>query len=348
MDTIGLKFVVNNFYGEYQDVKNFEALTDRLRKIRYCFNFRENDSEVKFVLSYPRYFSETNAYLIQSAEECLKVNYSFISDILREQDNDFINWFYDRIDIYLIRVDIPFTYLMKEYESFSDYENVFKMISSVFRKKNKTGRSKSVSDFNSKKIETLNINKSNTKGQGNSGITIYNQNVKIEDIYPRAYRQALNSCPDLKRRIRIELFKRINRKPFTPDEFKKFDIYGHYINLFADDLLENLFDENILDRLYNEKIDMLADLLLQENKRGRINYQNFVIKYIDEIWDYEILRKALRKVIDNDNSYYQACKSVKGILEDEEDTTGIKYFRIKRIIESMERMFINVKRKAGR
>ena len=112
--------------------------------------------------------------------------------------------------------------------------------------------------------------------------------------------------------------------------------------------LENLFDENILDRLYNEKIDMLADLLLQENKRGRINYQNFVIKYIDEIWDYEILRKALRKVIDNDNSYYQACKSVKGILEDEEDTTGIKYFRIKRIIESMERMFINVKRKAGR
>ena len=240
MDTIGLKFVVNNFYGGYQDVKNFEALTDRLRKIRYCFNFRENDSEVKFVLSYPRYFSETNAYLIQSAEECLKVNYSFISDILREQDNDFINWFYYRIDIYLIRVDIPFTYLMKEYESFSDYENVFKMISSVFRKKNKTGRSKSVSDFNSKKIETLNINKSNTKGQGNSGITIYNQNVKIEDIYPRAYRQALNSCPDLKRRIRIELFKRINRKPFTPDEFKKFDIYGHYINLFADDLFGKL------------------------------------------------------------------------------------------------------------
>lgn len=348
MDTIGLKFIVNNFYGEYQDVENFEILTDRLRKIRYCFNFRENDSEVKFVLSYPRYFSETNAYLIQSAEECLEVNYSFISDILREQDDDFINWFYDKIDIYLIRVDIPFTYLMEEDESFSDYENVFKILSGVFRKKNKTGKSKSVSDFNSKKIETLNINKSNTKGQGNSSITIYNQNAKIEDIYPRAYRQVVNSYPDLKRRIRIELFKRINRKPFTPYEFKKFDIYGHYINLFADNLLENLFDENILDKIYNEKAEMLADLLLQESKRGRINYQNFVIKYIDKIWDYEILRKALREAIDNDNSYYQACKSVRRILEVEEDITGIKYFGIRRIIDSMERMFINIKRKAGR
>lgn len=66
MDTIGLKFYVNNFWGEYSDVENFRILTDRLRKIRYCFNFREKDSEVKFVLSYPRYFAQTNAYLIQN------------------------------------------------------------------------------------------------------------------------------------------------------------------------------------------------------------------------------------------------------------------------------------------
>lgn len=36
---------------------------------------------------------------------------------------------------------------------------------------------------------------------------------------------------------------------------------------------------------------------------------------------------------------------MRGILEDEEDRTGIKYFEIKRIIESMERMLINIKRK---
>ena len=278
----------------------------------------------------------------------MEVNRGFILDILDEQDDDFINWFYDKIDIYLIRVDIPFTYLMEEYESFNDYENIFKMLSSVFREKNKAGKSKSVSDFNSKKIETLSINKSNNKAQGNSGITIYNQNAKIEDIYPRTYNQAINDYPDLKRRIRIEFFKRINRKPFTPEEFMNFNIYGYYINLFVDSLLDNLFDKDILDKIYNEKAEMLADLLLRTNEKGRINYQNFVIKYIDEIWDYEILRRALRKVINNDNSYYQACKSVRGILENEEDTTGIKYFGIKRIIESMERMLINTKRKVGR
>lgn len=348
MDTVGLKFIINDFGGEYQDVENFKILTDRLRKIKYCSKFRENDSEIKFVLSYPRYFSQTNAYLIESSEECLEVNNNFILDITDNQDNDFINWFYTKIDIYLIRVDIPFTYLMKDYENFSDYENVFKIFSSIFREKNKTGKSKSVSNFDSKKIETLSINRANTKGQGNSGITIYNQKTKIEDIYPRAYKQVVNDYPDLKRRIRIELFKRIKRKSFSPEEFASFNIYGYYICVFADDILNNLFDEYILDKIYNEKIDILIDLLLQANKRGRINYQNFIIKYIDEIWDYEIIQKALRKVINNDNSYYQACKKVKRILENEEDVTGMKYFGIRRIIESMERMLINVKRKAGR
>ena len=63
MDTIGLKFVINDFEGEYRDVENFEILIDRLRKIKYCSKFRESDSEVKFILSYPRYFSQTNAFL---------------------------------------------------------------------------------------------------------------------------------------------------------------------------------------------------------------------------------------------------------------------------------------------
>lgn len=348
MDTIGLKFVINDFGGEYRDVENFEILTDRLRKIKYCSRFRESDSEVKFILSYPRYFSQTNAFLIKSSEECLEVNYNFILDITDNQDDNFINWFHKKIDIYLIRVDIPFTYLMEDYENFNDYKNIFKIFSNIFREKNKTGKSKMVSNFDSKKIETLSINKANTKSQGNSGITIYNQNAKIEDIYPSVYKRVIKDYPDLKRRIRIELFKRINRKSFTPEEFMKFNIYRHYISLFVDDLLDNLFDEYILDEIYNEKIETLVELLLQVNKIGRINYQNFIIKYIDEIWDYEIIRKALRKAINNDNSYYQACKKVKRILENEEDVTGVKYFGIRRIIESMKRMLINVKRKVER
>lgn len=67
----------------------------------------------------------------------------------------------------------------------------------------------------------------------------------------------------------------------------KFNIYVHYINIFignpVGNPLDNLFDNDILDKIYNEKVETLADLLLQTNEKCRINYQNFVIKCIDEI-----------------------------------------------------------------
>lgn len=93
LDTINkLRTVITSLISEYNH--------------RYCDVLEispKGDLIVK--ISYPRYFAGTNACLIESRNDCIRVQTHFINSIFSD-----VHWRNIIEDITLTRVDIPFTY----------------------------------------------------------------------------------------------------------------------------------------------------------------------------------------------------------------------------------------------
>lgn len=328
IDTIAIKIKIDDFQGEYTDIDYFNKLIIKIEELENCEIKKKFDDEIMIILSFPRFYSRTNAYLLTKSKECKQVIRDFVTSFFKEKyiHDDYNKWVKDKIRIKLVRVDVPITYLMDKDKCFNDYQNVFCLLENIYNRGNKRMGKRN-------DVETIILFDGKTKDSSNSKITIYNQHRKFESMYPKLISRLEKEFSDLKCRIRIELSKRIRRKEFTVKEFKYFDFYENYIYEYAQDIRENLFNENTIEKIWQKQIELLVDRYNKSSSR----LETFLWENLEDIWDYEIIKKVLDRVIENDNTYYKKCSQAKEFLEKREKDTGIIYFGIRDILDNMRK-----------
>ena len=323
MDTIEVKF---NFRGnplleEIESFKNHVSSLTSPMGYRYCdfLRFSRTKKEKKlgaiFKISYPRYFNGDNSYLITTRKECFEVQEHLINSILCDP-------FFRAIivDVKLARVDIPFTYYMREDMDFHSYINAYKIFALVYNIKKEEMRAKGYIDLIDEKYETVVYSDNGkTDKSSNDRLMIYNQyqNLKTK-LGEERIEEIIANSQELKRRMRLEVSKRIRREPFSLENFKNFDILGEYFDDYKNYILENVLNREIIENLYNEKVKNLSELLSQNRALGNFNYEVFILKNLDNIYDYEILRRALGIEIDNSKTRESAITRVRKILNEYE------------------------------
>ena len=326
MDTIQIAINLNKdkigdtSYKEVQKIAFYiNGITSRYG-YRYCdFLSVSNAGNIVVKLSYPRFYGGINACIISSSKECMKVQRDFCNELNK-------NKLLEDAEIKLNRVDIPFTFFMDESYYFSSFKKVYQIFNFVYRKKNSKVDPKAYVDIAKFRPETLIYADTKNISGYNSKITIYNQynNIKIKTFDDNEFKKILFQYPDLKNRMRIEVSKRIQRKGFTIEEFESFDIFREYSGNYKKYLLDNIFDLEEIDKIYDELAYELAEKLNRCRTFSKnFNYENFIYKEIDSIYDYEIIRRALKRVIGNIKTRENAITSIRKILREYQTDSGI-------------------------
>lgn len=162
------------------------------------------DGNIGIKISYPRYFGNSNVFLIRSNKQVLEVNEHFCRKLKEHYllRNSYIS---------LERVDIPFTYYKNAQHDFHSFLNIYMILGEVHAKKRPNGIEKSYNDLLTKKSETITYADSKTISAYNSKVTIYNQyeNIKTKVADEDELKFYIDNFSDLKDRIRIEFSKRI-------------------------------------------------------------------------------------------------------------------------------------------
>lgn len=342
MDTISIKLEYSDKYKIYlSELKSVERNINSF-KSEYGYTYIDvldsNEKCMIIKISYPRFFKGSNAFLITKVSECLEVQEYFVQQL---KSYGYINLF---PSINLIRVDIPFTYYMKEEEYFCHYQNIFKIFAYIYKKNEPNASPKAIQDILSGKQETLYYADTKVIANYNSRIMIYNQDLNISDKYKDIYQNIIKEFPDLKKRIRIEVSKRVRRKSMGIFNFTKFDIFGLYFPKFKRYLLDNLLNIDDLETLYKERVEEFTNLLIGERERKRnFTYEAFLLEYINDIWDYEILRRALKESTSNIKTCENAITAVRKLLKSHEEKNDIMildvYSTIHKIFEDINNTF---------
>lgn len=319
MDTIELRFnlVDNLSLGDIESFKNHMSSLTSPTGYRYCdfleisITRKEKKLGAIFKVSYPRYFNGDNSYLITTRKECFEVQEHLINSILCDP-------FFRAIivDIKLARVDIPFTYYMREDMEFHSYINTYKIFALVYNIQKVKARAKGYVDLIEEKYETVVYSDNGkTDKSSNDRLMIYNQyqNLKTK-LGEEKVEEIIANSQELKRRMRLEVSKRIRRQDFSLEALKNFDILGEYFEEYKSYILENVLNKEIIENLYNEKVKNLSELLSQNRALGNFNYEVFILRNLDNIYDYEILRRVLKIEIDNSKTRESAITRVRKIL----------------------------------
>lgn len=298
------------------------SLTSKKGGYRYCDVLEISPKGNLIVkISYPRYFAGTNAYLVGSRNDCIKVQTDFINSIFSD-----VYWASIIEDITLTRVDIPFTYYMNPNESFASYRNIFYIFAFVYGIKKENARTKAYMDLQNRNFETLIYSPNGCVGKGaNNKLEVYNQALNLRNkLEDDAWYNVVNTYEDLPTRIRMEVSKRIRkRKNFSPNEFAIFDILGTYFEEYKRYVLDNVLDFNVIDKLYNNWAYELSLKLSEARKIKGFNYGKFFYQNQPIIYDYEIVRRALGIGIDNINTRENAITRVRQVLIQYENTHNI-------------------------
>lgn len=334
MDTISIKI---NFKKELNisDIKWLENSINGFRSqynFTFCdvLEFKGNTAIVK--ISYPRYFKGSNAFLISSPQECLEVNSTLYNALTYKELQ------YEILDIELIRVDIPFTYTMSNNEFFHNYKNIYKIFAEVYERKNINACPKMISQIISENPETLIYSNTKVSGNYNSKVQIYNQYQNLCDKNEdESFRKIIEVYPDLSKRIRMEVSKRINRNSFTLEQFGNYDIHSDYYDKHRKYLLDNFFDMSLIDAIYEELAIELSNKLESAISETTFKYEVFLLYNLKNMYDYKILRRALELKISNKKTLESAVTRVRKILEGYEKNEEIivldTYKHIKKMYE---------------
>lgn len=324
MDTISIKLSIN--YQKEVSVYDINYIRDYFNNIcspyehRYC-NFLEmnNQDQVIIKVSYPRFYYGNNAYLVKNSKACLDVNNHLIEYLTN------IRAFpYAIIGVSLIKVDIPFTYMMNSQHKFWYYENLYKIFAMVYTEKNKNSNPKMISTILDRRVETLNYADTKVIGNYNSKVMVYNQYQNLEDkLEEYQLKKVLEEFPCLTNRIRLEVSKRISRNFFRLSEFGNYDIYGEYYPKFKKYLLNNFFDIDIIEKYYTFHSHHLAEALKIGRTYRDFTYEVFILNNLHNIFDYEVLRRALVIAIDNPKTREGAITTVRKILKNFENSSEI-------------------------
>jgi hypothetical protein len=326
MDTIGL--TLKTCTGD--DFEKIIQLINGTNELNNCTLLREvnNTLSLEVKLSYPKYFNYSNAYLITSPGECLKVNQDFINKI-RKLDLD------AEIEINLTRVDIPFTYTMEPSEEFHHYDNIFFYMSKIYHMMNSKSDPKYISEVLTKNQETYIMGNSRNAKSSSSKITIYDQSKRFEDCYGGYKLNQAYSYHDFGSRIRIEPSKRIKRKSFSMAGFENFDIYSEYYWTFKNYLLLNILNYEKLQLIQESEVEELTILLQAAKEESNFTYEAFIYKHINLIKDYQVLRKALENNLGKGIYLEKILTKVRKIIKKIEEENQIIIFDTSKKIQKM-------------
>ena len=345
MDTIEVKVIVrNDIIMEEMDLlkENIAWLISRHRH-NYCTILEESRNKERGLIikiSYPRYFKGNNSFLITRKSECLEVQKDFVNSIKENVDiNDIV------IGIQLTRVDIPFTYLIADGTDFNSYANIYRIFAFIYNCKKKEARAKGYIDLLDNKFETVVYSDNGkTDKSSNNRLMIYNQYQNLKSKLSEEDIEELLICfPNLKNRMRLEVSKRIRRQPFNLDEFASFDIFGTYFEEYKKYIFENVLDHNLMNAFYNQRAKELANKLEICRKETNFNYELFIWQNYREIYDYKILRQALKMQIDNPNTLENAITKVRKIIKSYEKRESIIIMDTSKIITELARYLYKLK-----
>lgn len=356
LDTIAIKLSLGKYKGDYYQEKAWRALLKVLAKAWNCDengkSINPNES-IKDILektirfSYPRYFHSNNAYLVKSKEECLMVNKFLANAIMNETRELNINldhkyevykYLCDNLEISIIRVDVPFTYIMPEKHKFESYFNLYSFLEDVYKLEEKKGGSKDIGK-NLKK-QTVYYYDTGDFRNYNRKITIYNQAEKIRSgkLSKEELELTYQQNPDLDSRMRIEVSKRVQRNPFTLKQFAEFDIYSAYVGAYAEYLIDTLLNPENVEKVKNQKLEELKKKLQISRTSSDFNYGLFISMYRNSIYDWDILRQAIMDTSSNENTGYHGTSKAKKVLKELEEVDGIIYFDMFGTIEKIRKM----------
>lgn len=263
-------------------------------------------------ISYPRYYFGNNAFLIDRRSQCFEVQKYFAEAIMEHE------YWKDNIgELKLLRVDIPFTYYMNTNEDFNSYTNVYHIMGFVYNETKNNARPKAFIDMIDNSMETV-IYSDNGKSDktSNNKLMIYNQSLNLSTkLEEEVFEETLDTYKDLPNRIRMEVSKRIKlRRSFDSKGFANLDILGCYFEDYKKYILDYALNKEKIDELYNIWANNLARTLIERRALGNFNYEVFVLQNLSSIYDYEILRRALRIGIENESTRENAVTKVRKIL----------------------------------
>lgn len=335
MDTIQIKLSIFNGGNLTQnEVMNLRAFINQIQSpfgYRYCdYLDQRKDGSIGVKISYPRYWGNSNAFLIRSNIQTREVNKHFCESLKNHflLRNSYIS---------LERVDIPFTYYMENSFDFNSHSNIYKILGEVHKKKKPKGVQKTYGELLSNKHETIIYSDTKTLSGYNSKVMIYNQYQNLLSKTPDGdeVEVLLNNFEDLKGRIRIEASKRIRRNCFTNFEFSTFDILAEYLPSFKKEVFTNFLNFKIIDQIYEEKKCLLINLLKEQKALGNFNYEVIILRNASHIYDYEILRRAFNIFIENKKTRESAVTRVRKILNKYSEKENIIVMDIYSILEDI-------------
>lgn len=297
--------------------------------------FSTISNKVIIKVSFPRYFYHNNAYLVESSEECFKVQKTLIKELKKSFGEDLKT-------ISVERIDIPFTYIMDKNCAFTDYNNIYKVAALIFGIKHKKSVSKSIIDTITEDRETITYADTTTISGYNKKVMIYDQYLNLKTKlgkHSREFKDTIKDFPELKRRMRIEVSKRTPRIPISLKEFSKYDFFKDSSEKYKKLLLKELLNNESLENIYEKEIKKLSKILkkYREKKGKRFKYENFIMVEMKNIYDYKILRGALKVILKNNKSLENGVSQVRRILKELEEEDGLKILEVKKEIKKIRK-----------
>lgn len=300
-----------------------------------------NTGNLIIKISYPRYFFGNNAYLITKRSECFEVQKCFVDNIMED-----LYWKDNIGALNLLRVDIPFTYQMRDNEEFNSYENVFQICAIVYNRTKNNAKPKAFIDMIDRSLETV-IYSDNGKSDksSNNKLMIYNQYLNLnQKLDEEVFEETLRAYGDLPYRIRMEVSKRVRlRRSFTGQEFANLDILDNYFEQYKNYILDYVLNKEEIDWQYNIWSEQLAKILIESRAKGNFNYEVFILQNLSTIYDYEILRRALGIGIDNTSTRENAITKVRRILNGIQQEKNIIVMDTYAVLMKMRDTIINYK-----
>lgn len=338
MDTINIILTLE----EELSGREIDEVERLIKNTGYCDIIRtyNNTGSLDIRLSYPRYFSKTNAFLIRTADECFEVQEDFVKILKR-------NPLTRNSTIRLVRADVPFTFFMNKNEKFHMFKNIFRIFAEVYTYQNLTANPKKILDMLNEKEETLIYSDRADIKNYYQKIMIYNQWKKFRDKYnPKEFKKICEEFPDLSRRIRIEYSIRVSKnrrlsKEMDLEQFECFNIYNEFVPKAIEYILENILNEEIIEQVLDDKMYELKEYFYNEKRNKRIDYKEFIYMYSDLIVDYCVIRKVLNH-IENEKTREGGVTRVRCLIREFESKNEIIIMESYNIILDMIEFFKNL------
>lgn len=295
---------------ELADIKHLKK-----NKIINKFVIGEIDNHI--VLSVPNHYFSNNAYIVRTEKE--------LSMVLKHMEMIIINQGYKIDKIHTKRIDLPFTTIREEKETFESWQQVYKLFSLSSEKYGYITKYICGNDG----LETIYFKDRPTKCR--TQIIIYNQSKRLKDHCTiQEYDHTISSFRDLKQRTRTEVSfrKRTELDKLNLKESKE----------KAYQIIEHVFFNN-LEQVIEETIKKLSYRLMEARKEENFRLLTFILKNQTFIYDFNILKEAIKNNYENKLTAKAVISKSKKILKGMEEEQKIFYIgNLKRIGEYLKQL----------